>query len=137
MENKPKIVVTSLDLERLEALLDAFADSDNPLHHNLMQELGRAEIVEPDQIPPGVVTMRSTVRFVVESTGEEFCKTLVYPREADGSEDRISVLAPIGSALLGLSEGERIEWTVPGRGVVPVRIVEVIYQPERAGELHR
>lgn len=137
MDSKPKIVLTSLDLERLEALLDAFGDADNPIHNTLREELNRAEVVDPDQIPPGVVTMRSTVRFVVESTGEEFCKTLVYPREIDGSADRISVLAPIGSALLGLSEGDRIEWAVPGRGVVPVRIVEVVYQPERAGELHR
>lgn len=137
MEKKPTIVITALDLERLEALLDDYPSPDNPQVVRLREELSRAEVVEPEQVPPNVVTMRSKVRFVVESSGEELCKSLVYPREADGSDDLISVLAPIGTALLGLAEGQRIEWPSPGGGLVPVRIVEVVYQPERAGELHR
>jgi len=137
MEMKPPIVITTLDLERLEALLDSQPAPDSPATQRLRDELGRAEIVEPEQVPPNVVTMRSKVRFVVESSGETFCKSLVYPREADGSDDRISVLAPIGTALLGLTEGQRIEWPAPGGALIPVRIVEVLYQPERSGELHR
>jgi regulator of nucleoside diphosphate kinase len=81
--------------------------------------------------------MNSTVRFRVLSTDQTFEMTLVYPRDADGSGSRISVLAPVGSALLGLSQGDEIEWPKPGGGVLQVRIEEVTYQPERAGELHR
>lgn len=81
--------------------------------------------------------MNSTIRFVIESTGEEFCMTLVYPKDANGSGEKISILAPVGSALLGLSVGDRIEWPAPGGGLIQVRLEEILYQPERAGEFHR
>ena len=103
----------------------------------LEAELGRATIVEPKDMPSTVVTMNSTVNFIVESTKEEFTKTLVYPKNADASADKISILAPVGSALLGLSQGDEIEWPKPGGGVITVKIKEVTYQPERVGELHR
>lgn len=135
--SKPVIVLTSLDYDRLEALLDSLPDSAMPGKVNLQAELDRAEIVEPKDIPPTVVTMNSTVRFALEETGEEFSYTLVYPKDADGNAGRISVLAPVGSALLGLSTGDRISWPGPGGKPIKVRIVEVVYQPERAGEMHR
>lgn len=128
--------MTSLDLDRLEAILDALPTETFPGKSELRAELDRAEVVEPEDVPPNVVTMNSKVRFVLES-GEEFCLTLVYPQDIDGSADRISILAPVGSALLGLSAGEQIEWPRPGGGVMKVRLVEVIYQPERAGEFRR
>jgi regulator of nucleoside diphosphate kinase len=93
--------------------------------------------VAPKDVPPTVVTMNSTVRFDVEHTGESFCMTLVYPKDVDDSGDKISVLSPVGSALLGLAQGESIDWTKPGGGTLKVRIKEVVYQPERAGEFHR
>ena len=96
-----------------------------------------ADVVEPEQIPPTVVTMNSTVRFSIDSSGEDFCLTLVYPKDVDGSGNTISILAPVGSALLGLSTGDEIEWPRPGGGTIKVRIVEIIYQPERAGKFHR
>jgi regulator of nucleoside diphosphate kinase len=135
--DKPKIVVSSLDLERLQTLLDALPATAFPGKADLQAELDRAEIVEPGEIPPSVVTMNSTVRFAIDPSGEEFCLTLVYPKDVAADGDRISVLAPVGSALLGLAVGDRIEWPRPGGGVMQVRIVEVVYQPERAGELHR
>lgn len=137
MDKRPKIIVSSQDLERLEALLDALPGNASEHKSALMEELSRAEIVEPQEMPPTVVTMNSTVRFVIESSGEEFCMTLVYPKDLNGSEDRISVLAPIGSALLGLSTGDRIEWPAPGGALIKVKIVEILYQPEQAGEFHR
>lgn len=137
MPDKPKIVVSSLDSERLQALLDALPAAALPGKAELQEELDRAEIVEPGEIPPTVVTMNSTVRFVIDPSGEEFCLTLVYPKDLTGDGDRISVLAPVGSALLGLAVGDRIEWPRPGGGVLKVRIVEVVYQPERSGELYR
>lgn len=135
METKPKIVLSSQDLERLETLLYALGNSLSPDRAALLAELGRADVLEPQEIPPTVVTMNSTVRFTVEGS-EQFCLTLVYPKDVDGQADRISVLAPVGSALLGLSVGDSISWPMPG-GVVQVKIEEIVYQPERAGEFHR
>lgn len=128
--------MTSLDLDRLETILDTLPEETFPGKKELLAELDRAEVVEPEDVPSDVVTMNSKVRFVLES-GEEFCLTLVYPQDIDGSADRISILAPVGSALLGLSAGEQIEWPRPGGGVMKVRLVEVVYQPERAGEFRR
>lgn len=134
---KSRIVLTSRDFERLERLLDSLPASGFPDGLALKSELERAEIVEPDQIPADVVTMNSTVRFVLAESGEEFRLSLVYPKDVLGEPDRISVLAPIGSALLGLSVGDEIQWSMPGGRVSTVRVIAVVYQPERSGELHR
>lgn len=103
----------------------------------LEAELARAEIVEPEDMPPTVVSMNSTVRFKVQSSSEEFNLTLVYPKDMDASGHKISVLAPVGSALLGLSRGDHIEWPKPGGGLLSVAIEEIVYQPERSGDFHR
>ena len=87
-------------------------------------------------MPPNVVTMNSTVRFAMLS-GEEFEMTLVYPKDMDSSGKTVSILAPVGSALLGLAQGSEIEWPNPSGGVTTVRVKEVTYQPERAGTYHR
>ena len=81
--------------------------------------------------------MNSTVRFTITESGEEFRLTLVYPKDAQGEPDRISILAPVGSALLGLAVGDEIQWPKPGGGMSTVRVIDVSYQPERSGELHR
>lgn len=137
MDKKPNIILSSQDLERLEDLLDSLPANATPHREALLQELSRAEVVEPQEVPPTVVTMNSTVRFSMASSQEEFCLTLVYPKDMDGSPDRISVLAPVGSALLGLSVGDHIEWPSPGGGMIRVKIIDIVYQPERAGEFHR
>ena len=137
MDKKPNIILSSQDLERLEDLLDSIPANATPHREALLQELSRAEVVEPQEIPPTVVTMNSTVRFSMASSQEEFRLTLVYPKDMDGSTDRISVLAPVGSALLGLSVGDHIEWPSPGGGTIKVKIIDIVYQPERAGEFHR
>ncbi|MCO6439478.1 MAG: nucleoside diphosphate kinase regulator [Nitrococcus mobilis] len=137
MDKKPQIILTSQDLNRLEALLDSIPDNAFPGKAALQAELDRAEVVSPQQIPPSVVTMNSTVRFSIENSGEEFCLTLVYPKDVDGNADRISILAPVGSALLGLSVGDELEWPRPGGGMLRVRVVEIVYQPEQAGDFHR
>lgn len=136
MDTRPKIIISTLDAERLEALLESLPDGAFPGRAALEAELLRAEVVPPSEVPPTTVTMNSTVRFRV-GPDETFQLTLVYPRDANGSADRISVLAPVGSALLGLSQGDGMEWPKPGGGTVRVVIEEVTYQPERAGELHR
>jgi regulator of nucleoside diphosphate kinase len=134
---KPKLVISSQDLERLESLLESLPDQAFPGKNDLEAELARAEVVDPKQIPPNVVTMNSTVRFRIESSSDEFHLTLVYPKDADASGGTISILAPVGSALLGLSRGDVIEWPKPGGGMLRVRIEEVTYQPERSGDYRR
>lgn len=124
---KPEIIVTTADFDRLEALIDSMQPI-SATTTELLEELKRAEIVEPHEIPRTVVTMNSTVRFTIGAQ-EEFCRTLVYPREVlDASA--ISVLSPVGSALLGLSAGSSIEWPGPTGEPLVIRIVEVIQQPE-------
>lgn len=136
-KERPKIIISSTDISRLEKLLESLPDNAFPGKSELEDELDRAEVVESRDIPPTVVTMNSTVKFRVDSTNGEFCLTLVYPKDIDTSGGTISILAPVGSALLGLSEGDEIEWSGPGGGTLKVRIVEIIHQPERAGEFHR
>ena len=137
MTTRPKIVISSLDAERLDRLLESLPANAFPGRADLEAELMRAEVVEPQEIPPTVVTMNSTVEFRVASSSEVFRLTLVYPKDVDASGGTISILAPVGSALLGLSEGDQIEWPKPGGGSLQVLIEKVVYQPERAGELHR
>ena len=79
MSNGPQIVLTSQDLDRLEALLESLPENAFPGRAALRAELDRAEIVESEQIPPSVVTMNSTVRFSIDSSGEDFFLFLVYP----------------------------------------------------------
>lgn len=128
---KPNITVSTLDSERLEALLDS--------QHNqpLRDELARARVVEPEDIPADVVTMRSQVRFAIDQPPQQLCMTLAYPKDMAGLHDGISILTPIGTALLGLKVGDRIDWPRPDGQTTTLRILEVPYQPERAGDIHR
>ena len=137
MTTKPKIVLSSLDADRLSKLLDSLPDQAFPGKDDLEAELERAEIVPPAEVPPNVVTMNSTVRFSIESSSKEFFLTLVYPKDVDAQGGTISILAPVGSALLGLAKGDEIEWPNPGGHVLRVRIEDVLYQPERAGDFGR
>ena len=134
MSAQPLLKMTRFDLERLERVLErADATANVEL---LRAELERAMVVEPRDLPAGVVTMNSLVRFSDEKTGEESEVRLVFPGQTDPDHRCISILAPVGSALIGLSCGDRIEWPVPGGHVRQLRVVAVVYQPEAAGDLH-
>jgi regulator of nucleoside diphosphate kinase len=126
---RPEITVSTADLDRLEGLLGELRAGAPEIADGLRSELDRARIVEPDEVPKDVVTMNSTVRFVDEESGKEFERTLCYPGEATGGVDKVSILAPLGSALLGLSVGQRIDWPVPGGRTAHIRILEVVSQP--------
>ena len=137
MVRKPQMILSSLDVDRIEALLAVIPASVFPGKAELQAELDRADVVDPQDIPPQVVTMNSTVRFSMVETGKEFCLTLVYPRDMDGSADKLSIFAPVGSALLGLSVGDELAWPGPGGKSMTVQVKDIVYQPESAGELHR
>ena len=136
MNIKPPITMSSLDEARLERLLESDAYRQLPGVDALLSEMERANVVRPVDMPPDVVTMNSTIRFVDDSNGAEFEYTLVYPADA-GKPDTISVLAPVGSALLGLSVGQSIAWRVPGGRELDLRVLAVVRQPEAMGEYHR
>lgn len=121
----PSITVSSHDLARLEAMLDSPVHARNPAASVLADELNRAQIVEPDQVPSGTVSMHSTVQCQDELTGDAHTLTLVYPHEADFEQGRISILAPVGSALLGLTVGQSIDWNAPGGRKLRLRVTEV------------
>ena len=131
MTNLPQIYLTQDDLDRLFKLIE---EEPEGTLAQLENELVRANVVPREKIPRDVVTMNSRVVFENESTGERREVTLVYPGSADIDAGRISVLVPVGTALLGLRVGQSIEWELPSRGKQRYRIVKVPFQPEASGE---
>jgi regulator of nucleoside diphosphate kinase len=133
MAKAPSIYLTQVDLDRLLDLLEAYAaGSGGRRYDKLENELARAVVVSHGQIPKDVVTMNSRVEFEDEATGERHEFTLVYPGNADISKGSISILAPVGSALLGLSAGQSIDWDLPNGQKRRYRVISVPYQPEAA-----
>jgi len=128
------IVVTRPDHERLRILIESARARKRWEEMHLLalaDELESAEVVEPDCVPPDVVTMRSRVRVLDMVSGQAATYTICYPTEANVEAGRLSVLAPIGTALLGYREGDVIEWPVPG-GVRVLKIEKLEHQPEAA-----
>lgn len=137
MSGKP-IRITKFDLERLKVLLfDVKATSYGTSEHvgRLKTEIDRAEIVLPQDIPDDVITMNSAVCLEDLDTGEEEVYTLVFPENADLKQGRISVLAPIGTGMLGYEVGDTFEWEVPA-GKRRLRVKSILYQPEASGDYH-
>ena len=129
-----KIFITEPDMENLRLLLDAArntASRDKEHLAMLEEELDRARIVSRGPLPADLVTMNSRVRMTDLHTRKEMTYTLVFPRDADFSQGKISVLAPIGTAILGYRAGDVIEWNVPG-GRRKFRVEEILHQPEAA-----
>jgi len=130
------IYITELDHNRLSGLIARTGERngvDREYLNKLEAELDRAEIVDPKDIPADVVTMRSKVRLKDLVSGESNTYSLVFPTEADFAEGKISVLAPIGTAILGYRQGDTIEWPVPS-GLRRLKVEEILYQPESAGD---
>jgi regulator of nucleoside diphosphate kinase len=133
MADLPQIYLTHGDMDRLLELVEAYPGKR---FEKLESELLRANVVPREKIPKDVVTMNSRVIFENEGTGERREVTLVYPGSADIDAGKISILVPIGTALLGLRVGQSIDWELPGGQKQRYRIVGVPYQPEAAGEPH-
>jgi regulator of nucleoside diphosphate kinase len=133
------IYVTALDVERLRKLLEGvrlWSSKDREHLEALGAELDRAHVVAPQEIPGDVVTMNSAVLVRDLDSGTEMALTLVFPSDTGLELGKISILAPVGTALLGYRVGDTIEWKVPGR-VRRLRVERMLYQPEAAGDFHR
>ncbi|HHY28499.1 MAG TPA: nucleoside diphosphate kinase regulator [Desulfitobacterium dehalogenans] len=134
-----KISITAVDRERLLKLINKereFGTAKNKDYlKDLEHELNGADVVPSEGIPSNAITMNSKILLKDLETGEETIYTLVYPEDADLLEDKISILAPVGTAILGYREGDIIDWKVPG-GVVRLKVEKLLYQPEAAGDYH-
>jgi regulator of nucleoside diphosphate kinase len=136
MNDRPGIIITDIDERRISRLLDLKAgELDAFTLERLEGELSTARVVSAAEVPPTVVTMNSVVLFEDVETGQRSELTLVYPSAGPPGPGRVSVLAPIGAALLGLAVGASIDWPVPGGRSRHLRVLEVRYQPEAAGRL--
>ncbi len=135
--SKPTLTINELDAERLDTLLAQAAYANSPVAEALNEELDRAEILPPQDMPADVVTMNSKVRFTEGKEGEEHIRTLVYPAALKDTDEQLSVMAPLGAALLGLRVGSSITWTMPNGKESQIHVLELLFQPEASGELRR
>lgn len=131
--DKPTIILSEQDLHRLETMLEHQSKLTPTMEH-LEDELARAEVVAPQDVPSNVVTMNARVLVTIAPFPEPTEIMLVYPHDFRGDKGQVNVLAPVGAAILGLAEGQEIEWPQPDGHIMKVRIDKVLYQPEREGD---
>jgi regulator of nucleoside diphosphate kinase len=139
MSGENKIYITEFDMKRLKGLIK-FAQErwDKRVVkylETLDEELDRAEVVRPEEIPTNIITMNSTFRLIDLDSGEHGVYTLVFPANADSANGKISILAPMGTAVLGYRVGDTVEWQAPA-GLKKLRVKEIVYQPEASGDYH-
>ncbi|NCA82145.1 MAG: nucleoside diphosphate kinase regulator [Opitutae bacterium] len=133
-----QIYITAPDRQRLNDMVEtalAAKNRDATFLKELARELAIAETVDPKSVPPDVVTMNSRVVVKDLDAGETSEYTLVFPEQADVSQGRLSVVSPIGTAILGYRKGATLTWHTPG-GPRQIQIVDIPYQPEAAGDYH-
>ena len=123
METKPKITISTFDLAVIEHSMEETRLPPEFLDE-LEAELARAEVLEPAEMPGNVASLNKQVTFKVLETGKVFTKTLTAPDQVDKFEDSLSVFAPLGAALIGLSVGQTIQWKT-NRGLQSVEIIHV------------
>ncbi len=131
-----KLIVTRLDYARIKKSVND-AKQLNTINkveaEKLLNELSSAEIVEPEAIPADVVTMNSIVKLNFLNTNKVVQFQIVYPDKANIKENKISIFSPIATALIGYKVQDEIEWVVPA-GLTKIKIEEIVYQPEAAGD---
>lgn len=133
-----EICITDNDMKRLRELIMVardFGQEEEKYLKELEGELNKAKIMKPQEIPHDVITMNSEIHLLDVDAGEEVVYKLVFPNQANASEGRISILAPIGTALLGYGVGDVIEWNVPA-GKTKLKVEKILYQPESSGDYH-
>jgi regulator of nucleoside diphosphate kinase len=130
------VLITKLDHTRLKKSIQT-ALSERTITQKeadgLLHELDSAQLVESYEIPPDVVTMNSIVKLKFLKQNKEIEIQIVYPEDADSGNNKISIFSPIATALIGYKTGDEIEWFVPA-GLTKMKIMKIIYQPEKAGE---
>lgn len=130
--NHKTITLTETDYQRLNALLAQHSNLED-----LENEIERAKVLSGDNIPNDLVTMNATFKYLNVTDNKEGEMTIVYPQYANSLEKKVSVTAPLGSALIGLRVGEEIEWTFPDRVKRRFRVLEIIHGPtEQKGLTH-
>ncbi|MCC5908295.1 MAG: nucleoside diphosphate kinase regulator [Balneolaceae bacterium] len=130
------ILLTKLDYTRIKKSIKT-ALNEKTINQKeadvLLHELNSAQLVESYEIPPDIVTMNSIVKLNFLNINKEIEFQIVYPEDADSGNNKISIFSPIATALIGYKEGDEIEWLVPA-GLTKMKILRIIYQPEKAGE---
>ncbi|HLP73161.1 MAG TPA: nucleoside diphosphate kinase regulator [Bacteroidales bacterium] len=133
-----RIIITRNDFSRIQKSID-YAKSKKAIGineaDNLINELHSALIVDPHEVPGDVVTMNSIVRISFLDSNKSMQFQIVYPGGANIKENKISIFSPVATALIGYKAGDEIEWIVPS-GLTKIRIDEIVYQPEAAGDYH-
>lgn len=130
------IIVSSLDYIRIQKQINEARQKktiDAVEAEKLMSELNSATVLNPHEIPGDVVTMNSVVKITFVDSGKQVEFKIVYPEDANFKDKKVSIFSPIATALIGFRVGDLIEWMVPG-GLTKIRIDEIIYQPEAAGD---
>ncbi|WP_298144864.1 nucleoside diphosphate kinase regulator [uncultured Acinetobacter sp.] len=130
---KPQIIISEQDLNRLETMLEHQPQLTPTMQH-LEDELARATVVNPQDVPANVVSMNARVLITIGQSAEPTEVVLVYPHDFKGEKNQVNVVAPIGAAILGLSEGQHIQWPQPDGHLMQVKIEKVLFQPEREGD---
>ena len=134
--SKKLIYITDNDMKRLKELImvaKEFGNKDKKYLRELEDELDKGEVVNSRDIPDNIITMNSKVRLRDINTQKEMICWLVFPDDSNADQGKISILAPIGTALLGYKVGDIIEWKVPA-GLTKLKVEEILYQPEAAGD---
>ena len=130
-----KIKITNLDYIRLSNLIDSVRDKKNIELKNidtLFNEIKRAEKIDSKKISPRIITMNSVVKVLNEETKNQIIIKVVYPEEADFKKGFVSILSPLGTALLGYEKGDKVFFNAP-KGKVKITIQDIKYQPESEG----
>ena len=131
-----RIIVTKTDYSRIHRCIDIakrHRTIGNNEAENLLNELHSASIVDPQEIPGDVVTMNSIVRISFLNSNKSLQFQIVYPDSANIKENKISILSPVATALIGYKVSDEIEWIVPS-GLTKIRIDAIVYQPEASGD---
>lgn len=131
-----KIIINRLDYARIKKCINdarQFKSITESELQKLVNELESAVIMEPEAIPANVVTMNSIVKLSFSNNNKQVQFQIVYPDQANFRENKISIFSPIATALIGYKVGDEIEWIVPA-GLTKMKIEEIIYQPEAAGD---
>jgi regulator of nucleoside diphosphate kinase len=135
--SRTELLVTEADFDRLKHMVESprYRVSHAVLIPALRDGLERCRVVEPARVPREIVTMHSKVRVRDLKADETETYTLVYPDDADINQGKLSVLAPLGTALLGARVGQVVEFLAPS-GTRRLKVERILYQPEASGDFH-